>query len=86
MKYHSLFIRYLTRSHKLAREQCLGVSLTGAVSSQKVTEDREGHLRPVGNRSSSAWVKDGLTVRPTSRADTKVGPSDPVVSRGTAIA
>lgn len=61
-------------------------SLTGAVSSQRVTEDREGHLMPVGNRQLSVWIEGGLTARPTSRADTKVGPSDPVTHRGMLIA
>ena len=32
-------------------------SLTGAVSSKKVTEEFKGTLRPVGNRSSSAKVE-----------------------------
>ena len=33
--------------------QCLRVSLTGAVSSQKVTEEREGTLSMVSNHTSS---------------------------------
>ena len=55
------------------------VSLTGAVSSQMVTEEREGTLSTVGNRASSEWVEECLTVRPTSRAGTKVGPIDPTI-------
>ena len=55
-------------------EQCLRVSLTGAVSSQRVTEEREGTLSTVGNRASSAWVEECLTVRHTRRADAKAGP------------
>ena len=40
MKHHSLLIRILTTiSLKRDVEQCLRVSLTGAVSSQKVTEE-----------------------------------------------
>ena len=35
-------------------EQCVVGSLTGAVSSQKVTEEREGTLSAVGNRAMSA--------------------------------
>ena len=66
--------------------QCLRVSLTGAVSSENVTEERYGTLSTVGNRASSVWVEECLTARPTSRADTKVGPSDPVVESGIAIA
>ena len=61
-------------------------SLAGAVASQRVTEAREGRLRPVGNRSSSAMAKACLTARPTGRAETKVGHSDPVVPSGRAIA
>ena len=66
--------------------QCLRVSLTGAVSSQIVTEEREGTLSMVGNYAPSVWVEECLTVRPTSRADAKAGPSDPVVESGIAIA
>ena len=32
------------------------VSFTGAVSSQRVTEEREGGFSTVGNRVSSAWA------------------------------
>ena len=60
--------------------------MTGAVASQRVTEARDGGLRPVGNRLMSAMAKARLTVRPTGRAETKVGHSDPVVPRGRAIA
>ena len=61
-------------------------SLTGAVASQTVTEAREGWLRAVGNRSLSAMAEARLTVRLTSRTETKVGHSDPVVPSGWAIA
>ena len=54
-------------------------SLTGAVSSQIVTEEYEGILGTVGHRTDSAMAKGCLTARLTSRADTKVGHSDPVV-------
>ena len=40
----------------------------------------------IGNHSKSVKAKEGLTARPTGRADTKVGLSDPVVIRGNAIA
>ena len=53
-------------------------SLTGAVSSQTVTEEFEGHLSTVSNRASSARVEGGLTARQTSRADAKAGVSDPL--------
>ena len=54
-------------------------SLTGAVASKKVTEAFKGHLSTDGNRAKSANAEDGLTARPTSRAVTKVGVSDPAV-------
>src|SRR5665811_820678 len=57
-------------------------SLTGAVSSQIVTEEYEGILGTVGHRTDSAMAKGCLTARLTSRADTKVGHSDPVVLYG----
>jgi len=61
-------------------------SLTGAVASQKVTEAPKGSLRLVGNQPSSVNAEGSLTARPTSRAGTKVGISDPVVLCGRAIA
>ena len=61
-------------------------SLTGAVSSERVTEEREGTLSAVGNRVMRAKAKVCLTARQTSRAGTKVGLSDPVVPNGRAIA
>ena len=59
-------------------EQCLVGSLTGAVASQSVTEAFKGWLGTDGNRIDSANAKASLTVRPTSRAGTKVGVSDPL--------
>ena len=79
MKHHSLLIRILTRICDPDRGQCVQVSLTGAVSSQMVTEEREAWLSMVGNYASSVWVKARLTVRPTSRAGAKAGPNDPMV-------
>ena len=61
-------------------------SLTGAVSSKKVTEESKGTLSLVGNQAPSAKVEGCLTARLISRADTKVGLSDPVVPCGRAIA
>ena len=61
-------------------------SLTGAVSSQRVTEEFKGTLSLVGNQALSAKVEGCLTARLISRADTKVGLSDPVVLNGRAIA
>ena len=51
VKYHSILVRCLTLSRYPARGQCLRVSFTGAVSSQRVTEDYEGFLSPFGNRA-----------------------------------
>src|SRR5499425_3842084 len=61
-------------------------SLTGAVSSKRVTEECEGTLGTVGNRADSAMAKACLTARLTSRAGAKAGHSDPVVLNGRAIA
>ena len=61
-------------------------SLTGAVSSKRVTEECKGRLRPVGNRSSSVKVEVCLTASATARAEVKAGLSDPVVACGSAIA
>ena len=60
-------------------------SLTGAVASKKVTEAPKGSLSAVGNRAKSAKAEGSLTARPTSRAGTKVGLSDPAVESGIAV-
>ena len=86
MKHHLFLMRILTLSPHRAGGQWQRVSLTGAVSSKRVTEEFEGSLSMVGNHASSIWIEGSLTARPTSRADTKVGPSDPVVECGIAIA
>ena len=61
-------------------------SLTGAVSSQRVTEECKGALSLVGNQASSAMVQGRLTARPMGRADAKAGHSDPAVLDGKAVA
>ena len=71
---------------KPAGEQCQVGSLTGAVTSKNVTEVYKGSLSADGNRTLSAKAEESLTARHTSRADTKVGLSDPVVACGSAIA
>ena len=53
LKYHPGMIDVLTQARYPGRGQCVVGSLTGAVSSQRVTEEREGTLRTVGNRSVS---------------------------------
>ncbi len=87
LKYHPCAVCSLTPNPmKLGGGQCLVGSLTGAVSSQRVTEECKGRLSVVGNHVSSVKAQAGLTARLTSRADTKVGLSDPVVLCGKAIA
>ena len=71
---------------ELATGQCQVGSLTGAVASQRVTEAPKGSLRMVGNHSQSVKAEGSLTARPTSRAGTKVGLSDPAVLNGKAVA
>jgi hypothetical protein len=66
--------------------QCQTGSLTGAVSSQKVTEESQAYFSVVGNHTMSVKVESRLTARPTSRAGTKVGLSDPAVESGIAVA
>ena len=60
--------------------------MTGAVASQRVTEAPKGSLSLVGNQASSAMAEGSLTARPTSRAGSKDGHSDPAVACGSAVA
>ena len=76
----------LTCSRDPAGGQCLVGSLTGAVASQRVTEAPKDTLSLDGNQAQSAKAKGCLTARPTSRAGTKVGLSDPAVLNGKAVA
>ena len=73
-------------SMNLDNGQCQSGSLTGAVSSQRVTEEYKGTLSVVGNHAKSVKVEVCLTARPISRAGTKVGLSDPVIPNGRVIA
>ena len=86
LKYQPGNVEVLTQVHYLDRGQCVVGSLTGAVSSQRVTEEHEGALIMVGNHEVSVKAQARLTARLTSRAGTKVGLSDPVVLNGRAIA
>ena len=79
MKHHSLLIRILTSICQPDEGQCVRVSLTGAVSSQRVTEEREAWFSTVGNRALRVWLETRLTVRRTCRAGAKAGPNDPMV-------
>ncbi len=60
--------------------------MTGAVASESVTEAPKGSLRLNGNQPLSVKAQGSLTARPTSRAGTKVGLSDPTVQGGMAVA
>ena len=86
LKYHPGMFGVLTLVRDPDREQCMVGSLTGAVSSQRVTEECKGTLSLVGNQASSARVEGCLTARLISRADAKAGPSDPVIPYGRVIA
>lgn len=66
--------------------QCLLGSLTGAVSSKRVTEEPKGTLSLVGNQAASVKVEGCLTARLISRAGAKAGLSDPAVLDGKAVA
>src|SRR5690606_271546 len=76
----------LTQDRDPVRRQCQVGSLTGAVASQRVTEAPKGSLRMAGKQSQSVQAAGSLTARPTSRAGTKVGLSDPAVPNGRAVA
>ena len=87
LKYHPEYVLVLTLFPvNPGREQFQLGSLTGAVSSKKVTEECKGTLSLVGNQASSARVEVCLTARLISRADEKAGPSDPVIPNGRVIA
>ena len=51
VKYHSFYIWTLTGCREPGLEQWYVGSLTGAVSSQRVTEERNGTLSMVGNHA-----------------------------------
>jgi hypothetical protein len=86
LKYQPDNIEVLTQVPNRDRGHCVVGSLTGAVSSQRVTEEHEGWLIMVGNHEVSVMAQTSLTARRTCRAGTKVGHSDPVVLYGRAIA
>ena len=56
LKYHPGLFEVLTLAHYLGWGQCMVGSLTGAVSSQSVTEEFEGTLGTVGHRANSAMA------------------------------
>ena len=56
LKYHPGLFEVLTLVRYPDRGQCMVGSLTGAVSSQSVTEEFEGTLGTVGHRANSAMA------------------------------
>ena len=56
LKYQPGMFGVLTQVHYLDRGQCVVGSLTGAVSSERVAEEREGTLGTFGNRAMSAMA------------------------------
>ena len=56
LKYHPDVVGVLTQIPYRGYGQCLVGSLTGAVSSQRVTEEHEGGLITVGHREVSAMA------------------------------
>ncbi len=56
LKYHPGMFDVLTSTRYPGQGQCLVGSLTGAVSSQRVTEEHEGGLITVGHREVSAMA------------------------------
>jgi hypothetical protein len=56
VKYHSSKIYILTSTEKNGERQCLVGSFSGALSSQKVTEEFKGQLGANGNRTDSAMA------------------------------
>ena len=56
LKYQPGYIEVLTLFPYRDRGHCVVGSLTGAVSSQRVTEEHEGWLSTVGHRTVSAMA------------------------------
>src|SRR5699024_12645330 len=76
----------LTQDRNPVRRQFQIGSLTGAVTSQRVTEALKGSLRMVENHSKRVKAEESLTERLTRRTGTKVGLSDWVDPPGREIA
>ena len=60
LKYHPGLFEILTLTRYPGWGQCMVGSLTGAVSSKRVTEEYEGTLSTVGNRASMCIGKSVL--------------------------
>ncbi len=87
LKYHPVHVCDLTPIPvKPGGGPCMPGSLTGAVSSQNVTEERKGRLSMVGNHVSSVRAQAGFTARHTGQAVSKEGSSDPAIPSGRVVA
>ena len=64
LKYQPGVIAARTWIHDLDRGPCMVGSLTGAVSSQRVTEELEGSLSAVGHRASMCKGTSELDCEP----------------------
>ncbi len=85
MKHQPVNVLALTYVGQYGGQWQMG-SLTGAVASERVTEAPKGWLRRNGNPLKSVKAEASLTARPTRRAETKVGLSDPTALSGKAVA
>ena len=56
MKHHPWKLGTLTFAREPGKGHWQPVSFTGAVSSQRVTEEYEGWLSLVGNQVTSIWI------------------------------
>ncbi len=56
LKYHPEVLDVLTSARDPGQGPCMVGSLTGAVSSQRVTEEHEGTLSAVGHRALCAMA------------------------------
>ena len=75
------------RVQKLKKErQGMVGRLAGAAAFERVTKAYKGFLMTDGKGHRSVRAQGSLTVRPTRRAGTQVGSSDPVISQGGVIA
>ena len=87
LKYHPVHVCDLTSIPvKPGEEQCLLGSLTGAVSSQRVTEERKGRLSADGNRVLECKGTSRLYCKTDGSSSCESRPSDPAVPCGRAVA
>src|SRR5690606_5486569 len=86
LKYHPGKFEVLTMARYPGLGQCMVGSLTGAVSSVRVTEEHKGTLSTVGHRAMRAKALGCFIVIRSGLTGSKDGLSDPVVLYGRAIA